>query len=309
MNTHEAATSVDELPVYEGNIPETFEVKYVSQKDWRIGELLAFYIGGVGAGLYVLSQFMNFVPGLVVGFILVVFGKNAAHLISASRRTNAFRALTRPGSSWISRGAYFILFFVIFGALDIASHAGWIAWGGIVGKVISALAFAFALLVMIYLGFLMSGSRVIPLWNSPLLPALFLSYSLAFGAALASILYPIAGAEYSAAFLTKLLLLTISSTLFLVLAHLMVTGSSNKAGRRSVDLLVKGTLKGTFIGGVLIVGLIIPLLITGISQVAQSPTAAGTVIAGILVLIGGWLFERAMLKAAVYLPMIDIDLK
>ena len=134
MNTHVMATSGEDLPVYENNIPESFEVKYVSQKDWGLGELLAFYLGGVGAGLYVLSQFMNFIPGLVIGFILVVFGKNIAHLVSASRPTIAFRALTRPGTSWISRGAYFILFFVIFGALDIASRAGWIAGGGIGGK-------------------------------------------------------------------------------------------------------------------------------------------------------------------------------
>lgn len=301
------ATSGEELPAYENNIPESFEVKYVSQKDWGLRELLAFYVGGVGAGLYILSQFMNFVPGLVIGFILTVFGKNIAHLISASRPTNAFRALTRPGTSWISRGAYFILCFVIFGALDIASRAGWIAGGGIGGNLFSALAFISALLVTIYLGFLMSGSRVIPLWNSPLLPAILLSYSLALGGALTAILYPIAGVDYSVAFIKKLLLLTISSTLFLVLVHLIVVRSTNKAARRSADLLLKGELKRTFVGGVLVAGLLLPLAITGISQLAQSPSAAWTVIAGLLVLIGGFLYENALLKAAVYLPMIDMN--
>jgi len=300
-------TSGDKLPVYEDNIPESFEVKYVSQRDWRLGELMAFYLGGVGTGLYVLSQFMDFVPGLVIGFILVVFGKNIAHLISASRPTSALRALARPGTSWISRGAYFILFFAAFGALDIASRAGWIAGGGIAGKLLSALAFISALLVMIYLGFLMSGSRIIPLWNSPLLPAIFLSYSLALGGALAAILYPITGTEYSVVSLTKLLLLTVSSTLFLVLAHLIAMGSSNKAARRSADLLLRGGLKKMFVGGVLIVGLVIPLLITGISQVAQSPTVAGSFIAGVLTLFGGFLFKSALLNAAVYRPMIDIN--
>jgi formate-dependent nitrite reductase membrane component NrfD len=307
MNAHVVATRGEELPVYENNIPDSFEVKYVSQKDWGLGELLAFYMGGVGAGLYVLSQFMGFFPGLVIGFILAVLGKNIAHLISASRPTKAFRALTRPGTSWISRGAYFILFFVIFGALDIACRAGWIAGGGTGGKLISALAFVSGLLVMIYLGFLMSGSRTIPLWNSPLLPAIFLSYSLTLGAALAAILYPIAGSDYSVVFITKLLLLTVSSTLFLVLVHLMVMSSSSKASRRSAELLLKGVLKSAFVGGVLVAGLIVPFAITGISQLAQSPNVAWIFIAGILVLVGGFLYENALLKAAVYQPMMDMN--
>jgi formate-dependent nitrite reductase membrane component NrfD len=307
MGTHVMGTSGEELPVYENNIPESFEMKYVSQKDWGLGELLAFYVGGVGAGLYVLSQFMNFVPGLIVGFVLVVFGKNIAHLISASRPANAFRALTRPGTSWISRGAYFILFFAIFGILDIASRAGWIAGGGMGGKLLSALAFISALLVMIYLGFLLSASRVIPLWNSPLLPAIFLSYSLTLGGALEAILYPITGTDYSIVFLTKLLLLTISATLFLVLVHLMVMSSSSKAAKRSAHLLLKGALKSTFVGGVLVAGLIVPFAITGISHLAQSSTGAWTVLAGILVLGGGFLYEKALLKAAVYLPMMDVS--
>lgn len=153
MNTDVRATNGEELSVYEDNIPESFEAKYVSQKDWRLGELLAFYVGGVGAGLYVLSQFVNFMLGLVIGFILVVFGKNIAHLISSSRPIYAIRSMARPGTSWISRGAYFILLFAIFGILDIASRYGWIAGGGIGGKLFSALAFISAFVVMIYLGF------------------------------------------------------------------------------------------------------------------------------------------------------------
>ena len=125
------------------------------------------------------------------------------------------------------------------------------------------------LLVMIYLGFLMAESRVIPLWHSPLIPVIFLSYSLAFGGALTAILYPITGIDYSIVFVTKLLLLTITSTLFLILVHLMVLGSSNKTARRSTELMIKGELKPMFVGGVIIVGLIIPLIITGISQIVH----------------------------------------
>jgi formate-dependent nitrite reductase membrane component NrfD len=307
MNTDLMETNAERLPVDEHNIPESFEVRFIPQSDWKLKELLAFYLGGVGTGLYVISQFMNFTAGLVIGFILVVFGKNLAHLVSASRPTNAFRAFARPGTSWISRGVYFIIAFTIFGALDIASRAGWIEWGGTLGNLLSVLAFVSALLVMIYLGFLMAGARIIPLWHSPLIPAIFLSYSLAFGGALAAILYPISGIEYSIASITKLLLLTIASTLFLILVHLMVMKYSNKAAKRSAELLIRGNLRKIFVGGVLIVGLVIPLIITGLSQVAHSPTGAGTVIAGVLMLIGGFLFESSFLKAAIYTPLIDVE--
>jgi formate-dependent nitrite reductase membrane component NrfD len=250
---------------------------------------------------------MNFTAGLVIGFILVVVAKNVAHLVSASRPTNAFRALARPGTSWISRGLYFIIAFAIFGILDIASRAGWIEWGGALANLFSVLAFLSALLVMVYLGFLMAGARIIPLWHSPLIPAIFLSYSLAFGGALAAILYPISGIEYSVAFITKLLLLTIASTLFLILVHLMVMKYSNKAAKRSAELLIKGHLGKMFIGGVIVLGLVIPLIIVGLSQIADSSTGAVTIIAGILMLAGGFLFESSFLKAAIYTPLVDVE--
>ena len=76
-------TDADRLPVYEENIPETFEMHYASQTDWETKELVAFFIGGVGTGAYIISQFLNFNPGLILGFLFVVVGKNLGHLISS----------------------------------------------------------------------------------------------------------------------------------------------------------------------------------------------------------------------------------
>ena len=60
------AEKTDELfPAYKRNIPESFEVRFTAQSDWRFWETVAFYLGGVGAGLYVVSQFLQAQAGLI----------------------------------------------------------------------------------------------------------------------------------------------------------------------------------------------------------------------------------------------------
>ena len=68
METRDIKKTDDLLPPYERNIPESFEVRFTAQSDWRLWETVAFYLGGVGAGLYVVSQFLNTRAGLLAGF-------------------------------------------------------------------------------------------------------------------------------------------------------------------------------------------------------------------------------------------------
>jgi len=307
MEKQGAPVKGEHLTPYEENIPETFEVRFVVQKDWKFWEVLAFYLGGVGAGLYAVSQFLNVATGLVVGYILVVGCKNMAHLLSSSRPTRALRAFSNPGSSWISRGAYFILFFAVFGAFDIATRLEWMGRENVIGQSAAVLALLFACMIMIYIGFVMAQSRVMPLWHSPLLPVIFLVYSVALGAALAVIIFSLQGIGFDSVFMKKLLMLTIACTLFFVLIHLLVLMYSSKTAKRSAEFLIKGKTGLVFVGGAVIGGLIIPLALTGYSYITTNPSDVAIVFSGALILIGGFLFESSFLKAGMYSPLVDVD--
>lgn len=298
----------ERLSAYQRNVAETFEIGFAAQKDWKIWEVLAFYLGGVGAGLYVVAQFLHMTSGLVVGYVLVVFGKNLAHLLASSRPERSIRAFANPRTSWISRGAFFILLFAVFGGIDIAVRLGWIGGGGeSVAKAVAFLAGVCAAMVMLYVGFVMAQSRIIPLWHSPLIPVTLLSYSLAWGAALAGIIALLWGDNSDADALNLLLFITTAVTMFLILMQVLVLRSSSKTARISVELLTKGRLCGMFVGGVLFLGLALPILMTGYGLFGEGTRGYLTFSSGLLTLVGGCLFESALLKGAIFSPPLPVE--
>lgn len=304
MASHTFDTNGDELSTCEDNIPEPFEITYATQKDWRIGEVISFYIGGVGTGLYILSQFMEFMTGLVIGYILVAFGKNLAHLFCASKPLNAFRAFSRPSTSWISRGAYCLTFFMVLGAVDITSRAALIPGANtLFGKIYSISAFMAACVIMIYPGLLLTKSRGIPLWNSPVIPITFVSYSLVLGLSVMAILSPITKPDTGLSQLLPLLFVTLAATILFILSHLVVMKSSTQTARESVKRLIKGEQKRIFVGGVLFMGLGIPLTITGYLHFMGITGEPAVFIAGAMALCGGYLFEASLFKAALFIPI------
>ncbi len=166
---------------------DTFEVGYNPQKEWAWLITTAFFLGEVGAGLFLVSLFL---PGKValwsaiVGWLIVTAGKNTAHFIYLGKPWRFWRMVFRPQTSWISRGFYATGSLMAFGFLHIVAsmagkhhhikHAHHVACG------ISAHS-----VVMIYDGIVMTYSPSLPLWNNSLLPILRLSYAVMGGVTLA----------------------------------------------------------------------------------------------------------------------------
>src|SRR3990172_7389619 len=96
---------------------DEFSVGFRVQREWSWLILFAFFLGGMGAGLFLISYFIGFNIGLVVGLLIVAVGKNTAHLLFLGRPERFWRAFTQPFISWISRGIYFDTIFIIFSAL------------------------------------------------------------------------------------------------------------------------------------------------------------------------------------------------
>ena len=94
--------------------------------NWLIGT--AFFLGGLGAGLFVLSLLTDHTPGMIVGYLIVVVGKNTAHMLFLGRPERFWRAAMRPDRSWIARGIWAMGFLAVSGAVLLLPRVFGIAW-------------------------------------------------------------------------------------------------------------------------------------------------------------------------------------
>ncbi len=311
MISNEATKRVEALPTYTRLIPESQEIgsQYKVQKDWKLVEVLSFYLGGVGTGLYLLSQVYDYVIGLIVGYLLVVVFKNGAHLLASSKPFRAMGVLRKPGTSWISRGAYSIFIFAVLGLVDIAFRTGMATTeNAMLVGVVSILTAIAAFFIMAYVGFVFAEARNIGFWNSPIIPVLIISYSFCMGYALFLVLAPFTANQFDYTALARQFLLTLAATTLLIFILLTVVKRMTKSAQQAASMLISGKFSMMFGFGVIIAGLLVPICIVGYYLAnAASASASLLSIAGILTIIGGLLFEVCLISAGVYRPIVDAD--
>ena len=107
---------------------DTFEVGYNPQKEWAWLITTAFFLGEVGAGLFLVSLFLpekiNFWSALA-GWLIVAIGKNTAHFIYLGKPWRFWRMIFRPQTSWISRGFYATTLMCVLGlpcSVSVSGH-------------------------------------------------------------------------------------------------------------------------------------------------------------------------------------------
>lgn len=109
--------------------PYEWMVKNTAQKEWIDGRgillWLAFFLGGVGGGLYLVSLWFDSLWGLLLGWLIIAIGKTGTHLAYLGHPERFWRGFLRPKSSWVSRGLIFIILFAIFGGVHLVLAFGW----------------------------------------------------------------------------------------------------------------------------------------------------------------------------------------
>jgi formate-dependent nitrite reductase membrane component NrfD len=238
--------------------------------NWLIGT--AFFLGGVGAGLFVISYLTGFGLGMLVGYLVVVLGKNTAHLLYLGRPERFWRAAMRPDRSWIARGIW---------ATGVLAISGFFCWAPYfisswqspewLARVAGAFAIASALFIMFYDGFVMNQSRGVAFWNSNLLPLLVLVYAVLGGTTLSLTLRELSAREgaitdYLARAEHVLLVLNFLLLCFYIwrMSHWM------PAARETARSLLSGTYARAFFGLVLIVGIGATLLLSLVHDRVQA---------------------------------------
>ena len=149
------------------------------------------------------------------------------------------------------------------------------------------------------------ASRPIPFWNTPLLPILFLSVSLASGISLIETIHIFFPNQHisNLEFLKGAGPWLVGITAFLILVYLLGNLFSSVASRESVIYLAKGQLAPLFYTGVVFLGIILPLIILTLARFEMLSSSV-LAIAGISELIGAFLLRYSILKAGIYLPIV-----
>lgn len=277
-----------------------FNMELKSQEEWAWLVAIDLFLGGSGGALFLLYMLFNLSPSVALFSLALVMLGAVVLLSELGHPMRAWRAIVRLNSSWISRGVLFVTLFIIIGFLSIApsfSAFSGLLWSpaSLGGKTLAVIAGISAFMVILYPGFVLSASPAIPFWNSPLLPVLFLSQSLLGASGIALLFSPLGLYDPALQALSSLAALLIVTNLVLVAIHLVTLQRSGLPGRESLRLLNHGVLGWTFGGGVVLLGMVLPLVIG-----LWIPSLV--VVAGAFILIGALLYRYSILKAGVYVP-------
>lgn len=275
-----------------------FNMEWRSQQEW--GWLLTtwLFLSGTGSGLFLLFEIFDLPFSFALLSLSTIVLGGVVLLLELGSPLRAWRGVSRLGTSWLSRGALSVGLFVLFGFLFIAPRLtafSWLPWeeGSVVARTLGWLAGLCALIITLYPGFFLAQNRSIPFWNTALLPVISWGFAL-LGACGLSLLASslLSGAPQGVESLAGVLIVV---NLIMVCIHLFTKSRSGGAARESVRLLNAAPLSWMFWPGVVVVGMILPLLV-----VIAVPSAAAVAGAGIL--IGTFLFRYCVLKVGVYVP-------
>jgi len=271
----------------------SFNVELRGQQEWAWLVAIDLFFGGLGGGLFLLFHHLTLSPAIGLLSLGLVTVGGLVLLAELGHPMRAWRAMAKPRTSWISRGMISVFLFIVLGFFYIApsvSFFSWLPWNpaGYSERVIGTVAAVCALLVTLYPGFVLSASPSIPFWNSPLLPILFFAQSLLGASAVVILFSPFPR-------LLSLAAVLIVVNLFLIAIHLWTLKHSGLAAKEAVRLLQCGSLGWIFNVGVVVIGMVFPLVVT-----LWVPSAV--VLASAFILIGGLLFRYCVLKAGVYVP-------
>lgn len=285
-------------------------IDYTRQTEWidRRGLILwiAFYTGGLGGGLYLVSLFFNSLWGMFIGWAIVAIIKGGAHLLYLGKPTRFWRIVSRPQSSWLARGFIFVMMFVIFGAIQLI--ISYWAPGAAAELVFKVLAGISAVVVAIYTGFVLNTVKAVPFWNSSLLPLLFVLCGILGGFGI-SVLISISGGNVNLATAEAWSRWLLIANALLIAIYLWQAAGRESTGKQSVMEQIKGSSALVFWVGIVMLGIIIPLIIAFLGYIIDH-MAPGILVFGVACeIIGGLALRYNVLKAGAYSPLVARPVK
>lgn len=282
----------------------SFQTEWVEERGFLL--VLAFFLGGLGAGLYLLSMYLDFWPGMITGFLIVLVGKGSAHLIFLGKPLRFWRGFSKPQTSWISRGLISILLFLIPSAIQMISSLPaftWLPWTAS-NLVLEIFVVIGSVALMIYTGFALAAVKAIRSWNNGMIPLFFIIYSFMGGVGLGLGMLAGLNTGIELAPVERLAVILMIIAIVLWVIYLWTVYDSNSSGVKAVIELLKGRASPYFLIGVLILGLVIPMVVAIISLTSGQVSPIVIAISSFCELIGGFSMRYSIFKAGVYVPIV-----
>jgi formate-dependent nitrite reductase membrane component NrfD len=290
-------------------VGDTLKVGYRFQRYWDLSMAIAFFFCELGAGLFLVSMYLDLKLGMIVGLVSAGIFKPYFHLAHMGVPLKSWRAALRPDRSWISRGLAGLVFFLGGGFFYlIDAQFGFFAnyfgegLGGVLGSMAAAAAILGGLVAMTYQGFAMAHSSSFALWNTGLMPVSSFAYGTTCGV-FGSLVLGWSGFDPAVRGVLAdgaMLALLVNTAIVLGLLHGAYNGTVG--GRRSVELLIKTMYAKYFNGLTLLVGLVVPLLVMWIAR----DTFIGVLFSAVAMSAGFFAFRVLIFKAALYEPIISM---
>ena len=282
-------------------------VNYTRQTEWidKRGLFLwiAFYTGGLGGGLYLVSLFFNSLWGMAIGWAIVAFIKGGTHFVFLGKPQRFWRIMTHPQTSWLARGFLFVVGFAGFGAIQL--FLSWQFPDSPAVIVFKVLAGILAFCVAIYTGFVLKAVKGVPFWNSWLLPVLFIMCGVLGGFGLAvAISLAGGGIVLSQAETGSRILLIIN--ILLIVVYLLLASRREAVGKQTVAEQIRGQNAPVFWIGIVALGIAIPVIISAISLIAGEASSVLLIIGVVCEVIGGMSLRYVVLKGGAYKPLVAI---
>jgi formate-dependent nitrite reductase membrane component NrfD len=298
-------------------ITHEWMVKPMHQREWIERRGIMIWIAetftSLGAGLFLVSLFVRSWWGLLVGWLIIMFLKLPIHIAYFGKPWRFYRTMPPFSNawktSWFARGILFSIFFVsfgfvqlVFGQPDLAKLIG-TSIADPIYYVFGVLAGINALGVGIYGGFIMNYVKGIPFWNQGLLPAVIMLAGIADGFGLAMAI-GLAGGDASVAWAetgSRYLLLI---NILLIVTYLISAGYTSAVAKLSIQELLKGPSAFMFWGGLIMLGLAVPAVISVVSLYSGEVSSVLLIIAIASHTVGAFALKYCLLKVGIYRPLL-----
>lgn len=287
--------------------PYEWMVKHTPQTEWINGRGILFWIAfffiELGAGMFLVSSIFGNLLGQIIGWLICAVLGGGFHLIYLGHPLRFYRMILRPQTSWISRGLLFVSGFLFLAVLNIL-----LSFYGVPSKVVFVLTNILAFLTIIYGGFAMSYINGIPLWNSALLPILFVVAGLWGGAELSlAVQLGSGGPAISNVRLEDFIRILLVSFIVVFPTYLISARYASPVGKTSVREIVKGKWWHYFWIGVVLLGIVLPIgVVVGTMAVGFEAIPAVLLYFSVACeLIGDLILRYLILKNGFYNPLVS----
>lgn len=285
----------EKMPPYEFMVYPTLQTAWIRGKGFLL--FAGLFLVEFGAGVFVASSILESLWGQTAGWLISGILGGGCHFLFLGHPFRIYRAILRPGKSWISRGLLIISLFQLLALAHLALSylATPVPWVMVAANIL-------AIATILYGGYEIADVKSIPTWHSSFLPIQMLARSFFIGLAVVLVVNLLLGRETAGINTRQWLLVTLLINICLFVLSLVSLAFEEGKKKLSFSMMAKGDLKRLFWPWVVAGGMIIPLIVVGYG-VAVSLKGIGPavwLIAVILQLIGDPILRYGLMRTGYY---------